>query len=185
MRHAGGVSNDEAEPGMEQFAPSTVPIPLGPERSWARVAIIVAVSLIALIALGFAAGTVYEAMNVSPAEAAFDEVAEADDADAATVRSTLGGTVTANWSASLERVVLVARAMPGTAVGETYAAWFVRGEEAILAGTFTVGPDLDNIIALEGEYQDGDTVIVTVEQSERPTQPNGDPVAEIPTGDGR
>ena len=109
-------------------------------------------------------------------------IESASDAQSETVTLSDGGEVTAHWSESVGKAVLVSDGLPSIADDESFELWFVRDGAAIPAGTFT-SEDGTATALLEGAIESGDVIAVTVEQAGgSPTgQPTSDPIIAIET----
>lgn len=114
-----------------------------------------------------------------PAVIALAEVAQSSDARAQTVNLEGGGQATVHWSLDLDRAVFVAEDLPKLRGDEDFELWLVRGDTPISAGVFeSKAPP--TILA---DFQPGDVVAVTVEQSggSPSGNPTSDPILAITT----
>lgn len=147
-----------------------------------RLLFALAASVALVVGIGIGAVALNGYLNRPASVVALEQIQGADDAQQASVELADGGSATAHWSASVGSAVLVTDGIPATADGETYELWFVRGDDAIPAGTFDVN-DGDATAQLSGEMHAGDVIAVTVEQAGgSPTGiPTSDPVIVIPT----
>ncbi|MFK4760503.1 anti-sigma factor domain-containing protein [Microbacterium sp. ZW T5_45] len=147
-----------------------------------RLLFALAASVALVVGIGIGAVALNGYLNRPASVVALEQIQGADDAQQASVELADGGSATAHWSASVGSAVLVTDGIPATASGETYELWFVRGDDAIPAGTFDVN-DGDATAQLSGEMHAGDVIAVTVEQAGgSPTGiPTSDPVIVIPT----
>lgn len=172
------------DPPMVEPAPTTTTIQAVSRRNWTRGIVGLAVALVVLVGLGFAAATVNEILTRPPALAALDRIDAAPDAVTATVALDQGGSATAHWAPSLGEAVLVTTDLPDIGGDEVLQAWWVRDGDYTPAGSFDPGPDGSATVLLEGEWQEGVVIAVTVEpESGAPEgNPTERPIFEIPTG---
>ena len=174
---------DDAPPSAAaEPVPTTTAMQAVARRNWTRGLLALAACLTLLVGVGFGAGALYNWMNRPAAVVALDEIESAPDAQSATVVEEEGLTATVHWSEQLGKVVLVSDGLPSIPEDETFELWFVRGDEAISAGTFA--PDGSAATtALEGEMQPGDVIAVTVEPAGGAPDgtPTSDPIVAVPT----
>lgn len=151
-------------------------------RLWTRGLFGLVASIVLLVGLGWGAGALATLWATPPAVQALEEIEQAPDAESATADLGDGGAATVHWSESLGTVVLVAEGLPEIGSERTFEAWFVRGEEAISAGTFDAG-GAESTTLLDGAMLPGDTIAVTVEQAGGAPDgdPTTDPIVAIPT----
>jgi anti-sigma-K factor RskA len=156
--------------------------PVKPRRWGTRSWFALAASLALLVGVGWGAVTVGERLNTPASVVALDQIESASDAQSETVTLSDGGEVTAHWSESVGKAVLVSDGLPAIADDESFELWFVRDGAAIPAGTFT-SEDGTATALLEGPIESGDVIAVTVEQAGgSPTgQPTSDPIIAIET----
>jgi len=156
--------------------------PVKPRRWGTRSWFALAASLALLVGVGWGAVTVGERLNTPASVVALDQIESASDAQSETVTLSDGGEVTAHWSESVGKAVLVSDGLPSIADDESFELWFVRDGAAIPAGTFT-SEDGTATALLEGAIESGDVIAVTVEQAGgSPTgQPTSDPIIAIET----
>ncbi len=90
--------------------------------------------------------------------------------------------MTAHWSESVGKAVLVSDGLPAIADDEAFELWFVRDGAAISAGTFTAEGGTATAL-LDGAIETGDVIAITVEPAGgSPTgQPTTDPIVAIET----
>jgi anti-sigma-K factor RskA len=179
------ISTDPQAPAapLAQEAENTpTPAPANPRRWGARSWFALAASLALLVGVGWGAVTVGERLNTPASVVALDQIESASDAQSETVTLSDGGEVTAHWSESVGKAVLVSDGLPTIADDESFELWFVRDGAAIPAGTFT-SEDGTATALLEGAIESGDVIAVTVEQAGgSPTgQPTSDPIVAIET----
>jgi anti-sigma-K factor RskA len=147
-------------------------------RSWFALA----ASLVILVGVGWGTMFVSQQLNTPASVVALDLIEAASDAQSETATLPDGGEVTAHWSESVGKVVLVSDGLPAIAEDESFELWFVRDDAAISAGTFTA-EDGTATALLTGAMEPGDVIAVTVEPSGgSPTgQPTSDPIVAIAT----
>ena len=163
-------------------SPSTESAPATPRRWGARSWFALAASLALLVGVGWGAVFVSEQLNTPASVVALDQIESAPDAQSATQTLPDGGEVTAHWSESVGKAVLVSDGLPEIADDESFELWFVRDGAAISAGTFTT-EDGTTTALLDGALEAGDVIAVTVEPAGgSPTgQPSSDPIVAIET----
>ncbi|HEY5861063.1 MAG TPA: anti-sigma factor [Actinomycetota bacterium] len=179
------IAGDEQAPTAqpaEEAENTPTPEPVKPRRWGARSWFALAASLALLVGVGWGAVTVGERLNTPASVVALDQIESASDAQSETVTLSDGGEVTAHWSESVGKAVLVSDGLPTIADDESFELWFVRDGAAIPAGTFT-SEDGTATALLEGGIESGDVIAVTVEQAGgSPTgQPTSDPIVQIET----
>ncbi|MET0828505.1 MAG: anti-sigma factor [Microbacterium sp.] len=147
-------------------------------RSWFALA----ATLALLVGVGWGAVFVSEQLNTPASVVALDQIESAPDAQSETATLSDGGEVTAHWSESVGKVVLVSDGLPTIADDESFELWFVRDGAAIPAGTFTAADGTATAL-LAGVMEPGDVIAVTVEQAGgSPTgQPTSEPIVAIET----
>ncbi len=156
--------------------------PVSRRRWGARAWFALAASLAILVGVGWGAVFVSQQLAPPASVVALDEIQSAPDAQAQTAELGDGGSVTAHWSESVGKAVLVSDGLPQLADDETFELWFVRDGAAIPAGTFDAD-DGDATALLDGALETGDVIAVTIEPSGgSPTgQPTSDPIVAIET----
>lgn len=170
---------DRRTPMPEPDAESS---PVKPRRRRAQTWFALAASLALLVGVGWGAVFVGERLNTPASVVALDQIQSASDAQSETVTLSDGGEVTAHWSESLGKAVLVSDGLPTIADDESFELWFVRDGAAIPAGTFT-SADGTATALLDGPIEAGDVIAVTIEPAGgSPTgQPTSDPIVAIET----
>ena len=153
-----------------------------PARRGLRTLFALAACIALLVGAGVGAVLLNGYLNRPAAVVALEQIEGAEDAQQVSVALDAGGTATAHWSAALGKAVLVTDGITTPDDGHTYELWFVRGDAAVSAGTFSVD-DGDATTELQGRMQPGDAIAVTVEPAGgSPTgAPTSDPVLVIPT----
>lgn len=183
-------ATDPAGAGTDASAPSDAPPPTtgagatSTRRSWSRGLFALAASLVLLVVIGFGAASIIQLTDRPPAVAALEEIEAAPDAASSTVEVTGGGTATAHWAPSVGAVVLVTDGLPRIPADDVFELWWVRGEQAVSAGTFEAGADGASTVLLNGEWQSDDVIAVTVEPDGGAPDgvPTSEPIVAIPTG---
>jgi len=109
-----------------------------------------------------------------------DEVIQASDAETFTTQYE-GETLTVVASASLDRAVLQAEALPLLDEGQTYQAWWVGADDNVTsAGVISSDLTLADLeVALEGD-PDSAAFALSVEPVGGSTQPTSDPIVVVP-----
>lgn len=169
-------------PPAPSAGPPTEVVQAIERRTWTRALFGLVASIVLLVGLGWGAGALANLWADPPAVQALEEIEQAPDAASATAELADGGEATVHWSESLGKVVLVAEGLPEIPSDRTFELWFVRGEEAISAGTFE-RDGAESTALLSGPMQPGDTIAVTVEQAGGAPEgdPTTDPIVAIPT----
>lgn len=164
--------------------PSTEMLQTVQRRNWTRGLLGLAGAIVLLVGLGFGAAFVRESLTPQPPEVvALEQIESAPDASSAGTETTDGGSLTLHWSDSLGTAVIVGTGLEQLGDGETYQAWYVRGDQFVSAGTFVPGVDGSVTAVLDGAVQPDDVVRVTIEPDGGSEQPTTDPIATIPTSD--
>ncbi|WP_164861581.1 anti-sigma factor, partial [Microbacterium sp. CPCC 204701] len=168
---------------MVEPAPTTTTIQAVSRRNWTRAVVGLAGALVVLVGLGYAAATINEAITRPPTLAALDEIEAAPDDVSATVELGEGGSATAHWAPSLGEAVLVTADLPDIGEDETLEIWWVQEGDYASAGTFDPGPDGSATVKLDGRWQEGAVIAVTVEPAGGSPEgaPTKLPIFEIPT----
>jgi anti-sigma-K factor RskA len=147
-------------------------------RSWFALA----ASLVLLLALGFGAVSLGQYLNRPAAVVALEQIEQAPDAASASVDLGDGGVATAHWSEQLGRAVLVSDDMPQLASDKSYELWLIRDGQPLAAGLMDVSGGASSAV-IEGTYEAGDVIAVTIEQAGGSPDgtPSGAPIVAIPT----
>ena len=90
-----------------------------------------------------------------------------------------GGLATLVWSHSMSSSALMVKDLEPLPGDKVYELWYIAGEDARPAGTFTVGPEGSSWRMLDGKMVAGDTVGVTVEPHGGSMVPSTDPIVLI------
>lgn len=130
-------------------------------RSRSRMWFALAASLAFILALGIGGLSLGRLMTPEDgAQVALEQIQDAPDAQSASVTLDDGASATAHWSASTGRAVLVTDGMPTLEDDKTFEMWFIRDGAPLPAGTFSAD---DAVSELDGTFQPGDVIAVTVE----------------------
>ncbi len=174
---AADASSQPAEP-----PPSTEVIQTAQRRNWTRGLVVLAASVVVLVALGFAAAMLgNELAPKDPLTVAVEQIREAADSESAGVAVGESGSVTVHWSAALGEAVVIAEDLPALKAGEEYRVWLLRSAQTVAAGTLAAADDAGvSTTILDRGVETDDVVLVTVEP-EASREPTTDPVARIPT----
>lgn len=150
----------------------------GGRRGWFALA----ASIVLVLAVGFGAALVGQTINRPAAVVALEQIEQAPDAASATVDLGDGGTATAHWSNQVGRAALVSDDMPALANDKSYELWLVRAGKALPAGLMDTASGATSAV-LDGEYQAGDVIAVTIEPAGGSPDgtPSGEPIVAIPT----
>ena len=185
-----GAQNDDEEPNAAPAPETVTPPPTAPStevvqtvqrRNWTRGLFALVASFVLLVGIGWGIGAVSNVWHTPASVTALQEIQDAPDAASAQADFD-GGTATAHWSVSLGKVVLVAEGLPEIPADRTFELWYVRGESAIAAGTFSADRGASTA-ELSGQMQPGDVIAVTVEQAGGSPDgtPTTTPLLTVPT----
>lgn len=177
------IAEPAAEPEPAPAPAPAAPAVAGAERraGWSRRLFTLAASLVLMAGIGWGVASVWNTLQTPAAVVALTEIQQAPDASTAAADFE-GGTATVHWSESLGKVVLVADGLPRLDADRTFELWYVRGEQAIAAGTFSADSGRSTA-ELRGQMQPGDTIAVTVEQAGGSPDgvPTTTPILAVPT----
>lgn len=134
----------------------------GPRRA-RRGWFVLAASLVLVAALGIGAAVVAQQVLRPAAVVALEEIQNSPGAQSAQFDDG-GVSATAYWSTDSGKAVLVTDGLPQLPDDRTFELWFVRGDQALPAGTFDADDGTATAL-LSGEMQPGDVIAVTVEQA--------------------
>lgn len=139
----------------------------------------VAVLLGAAAAVVLAVGGTVTALQLTREPSPVEQIVAAADYERVVADVEGGGTVTAVWSASLERAALLLEGMHDLPGDRTYQAWLIDdGGHAEPAGVFTAST---RSVALEAAMDAGDAIGITVEPAGGSAAPTTTPIVVIPT----
>lgn len=174
----------EAAPAMRADRRSAAPEPATVRsRRWnSRSWFALAASIALLVGVGWGAVFVGEQLNTPASVVALDQIQSADDAASETITLSDGGEVTAHWSESVGKAVLVSDGLPQISDDESFELWYVRDGAPISAGIFT-SQDGTATALLEGSIEAGDVIAITIEPAggSPSGQPTSDPIVAIET----
>jgi len=103
-------------------------------------------------------------------------ITAADDVQRKVVDVADGGKATLVWSNDLGRSAVLVDGLAGLPDGKVYEAWYINGDGAIPAGTFTASADGTTWHVLAGAMKSGDAIGVTVEPAGGSTAPTTTPI---------
>lgn len=136
----------------------------------------------AAVALFF--GGVVTANLLQPADDAAQQLAAivaAPDVQTAAAPVSAGGSATLVSSESLGVSAMVFDGLPELSADEAYALWYITDGEATPAGLFSVDDDGQVVQVLDGSFEAGSIVGVTVEPSSGSPAPTTTPIVAIAT----
>ncbi len=107
-------------------------------------------------------------------------VITADGAVTASAPLADGGRATVVLDPTSGKAALVAGSLAEPPAGRTYQAWFIEGDSAQSAGTFTPGPDGRAVVLLTGRASTGQTFGVTIEPAGGSPAPTTTPILAVP-----
>ena len=140
----------------------------------------VAALLGAAAALVIAVGGVTAVVTLTREPSVVEQITAAADHGRAVVDVEGGGSVTAVWSASLERAAIVVEGLESLPSESTYQAWLIDADGvAEAAGTFEGGAT--HSLELGGILDPGDAIGVTVEPAGGSSSPTTTPIVVIST----
>lgn len=171
----------EPEPELALAGPPTEAVQSVQRRNWTRGLFALVASAALLVGIGWGVGSLVEQARTPISVQALEQIQAAPDAQTVTGQFAEGGEAVLHWSAELGKVVLTTDEAPKLADDRTYELWFVRGDKPIPAGTFDDSGEVTAL--LDGSFQPGDVVAVTVEQAggSPDGQPTTTPIIAIPT----
>ena len=163
-------------------APSTEIVQTIQRRNWTRGLFALVASMALLVGIGWGVGALSDRLTTPPAVTALAQIEAAPDAQSAVGKVDGGGEATVHWSESLGQAVLVTDGLPEIADDRAFELWFVRGDSAVSAGTFTAAEDTTTAL-LAGPVEPGDTIALTVEEAGGSPEgaPTTDPILLIAT----
>lgn len=112
--------------------------------------------------------------------AALTSISSAPDAQRATAKVAGGGTATLVWSDTLDKSALLVNELDSLPSDKTYQLWYIRGKDAVSAGTMNPSKDATTWRVLDGKLTAGDTIGLTVEPAGGSKQPTTQPLVAIP-----
>ncbi|WP_308797401.1 anti-sigma factor [Agromyces silvae] len=173
--HGGGTLDDGAADGG-------VVDELAARRARRRLAIAISsAAAVALVLAGVVFGVNWPGPNGWGAQRELAQLAEASDTQTATIETADGGEVTLVWSEEQGRSAIRAAGLPDVGGDRTYELWYIDDAGAVPAGTFDVRGDADAWRILEGDFDPGVVVGITVEPAGGSEQPTSEPIAVLQT----
>jgi hypothetical protein len=153
------------------------------ERRWFQRpgAILAAAAAAVLLIAGTVVGVNWGGPAGWGAQRDVQAIASAPDAQTADAEVPGGGTVELVWSADLGRSAVRAADLPDAGPGSTYELWYIDESGARPAGTFDPSRGGEAFVVLDGEFQPGLVVGITVEPAGGSTSPTTDPIAAFET----
>ncbi|GHF19883.1 anti-sigma factor domain-containing protein [Pseudolysinimonas yzui] len=141
----------------------------------------VAVLFGAAAAVVIAVGGATVAINLTREPTAVEQITAAADYERVVYEMEGGASVTAVWSASLERAALIIDGMEAAPAGHTYQAWLID-ETGRAEPDATFQPNGGALsVALAGAMDAGDTIGITIEPAGGSETPTTTPIVVIPT----
>jgi anti-sigma-K factor RskA len=181
------VAPPPAATPAEAMAPvGAGPAELAARRRWFQRpgAIIASAAAAVLLIAGAVVGLNWTGIAGWGAQRDVQAIASADDAQTATVETTVGGEVTVVWSEELGRSAILAEGLPRVGDDETYELWYIdaSGEElaATPAGLFDPEGGAAYVV-LDGEFQPGLLIGITVEPAGGSDAPTTEPIVAVAT----
>lgn len=175
---------DPAPAPVPVVAPATGPAEAEARRRWfARPLAILAAAAAAIVLFvggafvgsALSGGTSSEQQQAS----ALAAINAAPDAQRASAEISGGGTATLVWSGTLGKSALVANGLPPLPSDKTYELWYIRGGQAVPAGTMSPAGSGSTWRVLNGTMSAGDAVGVTVEPQGGSEKPTTKPIVAI------
>jgi anti-sigma-K factor RskA len=141
-----------------------------------------AVLLGAAAAVVIAIGGTTVALNLTREPSAIEQITAAADYERVVHEMEGGASVTAVWSASLQRAALIVEEMDAAPSGHVYQAWLI-GDDGHAAPDVTFNPDGDAPVSLSlaGAMHAGDAIGITIEPTGGSDEPTTPPILVIET----
>lgn len=158
------------------------------QRRWfltpARAAVAVAAAVVIAVGMFFAGGAVFGGFggDDAPRDEASGELTQilaAPDVAHDLAEVTGGGTVTVYWSAELGRSAIVADGLTPLPDTNDYELWYIDDEGPAKAGLLAPAAEGPTWQVLEGTFEPGVTIGLTVEPAGGSDEPTTDPIAVI------
>ena len=143
--------------------------------------VVAAAAAIVLFVGGVFVGSALSGHNSFEAQqaASLAQINAASDAQHATSAVEGGGTATLVWSGEIGKSALVTTGLPELPSDKTYELWYLRGDQAIPAGTMVPSGSGATWRVLDGTMSAGDAVGVTVEPKGGSEKPTTQPIVAI------
>lgn len=139
----------------------------------------VAAVLGAAAAIVIAVGGTTLALQLTREPSPVEQIVAAADYERAVGEVEGGGTVTAVWSASLERAAIMIDGLDDLPADSVYQAWLIDDSgHAAPDATFSAAT---HTLALDGEMSAGDAIGITIEPAGGSSEPTTTPIVVIPT----
>lgn len=171
----------------EAMAPvGSGPAELAARRRWFQRpgAILASAAAAVLLIAGAVVGLNWTGTAGWGAQREVQAIASADDAQTATVETTVGGEVTVVWSEELGRSAILAEGLPTVGDDETYELWYIdaSGEELAATPAGLFDPDGGAAyVVLDGEFEPGLLIGITVEPAGGSDAPTTEPIVAVAT----
>ncbi len=145
------------------------------------IVVVAAAAAIVLFVGGVFVGSALSGHNSFEAQqaASLAQINAASDAQHATSAVEGGGTATLVWSGEIGKSALVTTGLPELPSDKTYELWYLRGDQAIPAGTMVPSGSGATWRVLDGTMSAGDAVGVTVEPKGGSEKPTTQPIVAI------
>jgi len=164
-------------------APRETPASRKAQSRWFTKPAIVLAGVAAAVGLiaggGVLVNTIGDANTQQVQADALAAITSADDSQQAAAAVDGGGTAKLVWSNSLGSSAVMVDGLAALDDGKVYELWYIDGDGARAAGTFTVGDSGATWRVLDGEMRAGDLVGVTVEPAGGSETPTTDPIVAI------
>jgi anti-sigma-K factor RskA len=180
---AGAVPGGSPIAGLDETpADGGVVDELAARRARRRLAVAISsAAAVALVIGGIVFGMNWPGPNGWGAQRELALLAEASDSQTATIDTADGGEVTLVWSEEQGRSAIRAAGLPDVGGDRTYELWYIDEAGPVSAGTFDVRGDADAWRILEGDFDPGVAVGITVEPAGGSEQPTTEPIAVLQT----
>lgn len=176
------TSGEAVAPATAPAGPTTGRAESEARRRWFRrpgAIIGIAAAAVVLIA-GAVIGIGWPGPNGWGAQREMASIAAEPDAQTQTHEVEGGGEITLVSSATAGRSGVIVEGLPELEDDQTYELWYIDDSGAAPAGTFDVSGD-GTFRVLEGTFEPGVVVGVTIEPSGGSPQPTTEPIVAIPT----
>ncbi|MBM7505564.1 anti-sigma factor domain-containing protein [Agromyces aurantiacus] len=171
------VPGDAARPGER-----VGPVEHAARRRWFQrpLAIAASVAAVAVLVTGAVVGLNWVGPAGWGAQREVQAIASAPDAQTATSPAEGGGEITLVWSEELGRSAVRAQDLPDVGDDQTYELWYIDADGAMPAGTFDPSRGAAYVV-LDGEFEPGLLVGVTVEPAGGSEEPTTVPIVAFET----